>query len=83
VRTKLANEGAAAGFVPARYPGSEASEDAGLRLARQSLWRQLGEGSWTGLGQRMLATDAGEHALLDCRLIELDAPPSAGAAEHD
>jgi type VI secretion system protein ImpE len=83
VRITLANEGTAAGFVPARYPGSEASEDAGLRLARQSVWRQLGEGSWTGLGQRMLATDAGEHALLDCRLVELDAPPSAGAAAHD
>jgi type VI secretion system protein ImpE len=83
VRITLANEGTAAGFLPVRYSGSEASEDAGLRLARRSAWQQLGDGSWIGLGQRMLATDAGEHALLDCRLIELDARPFAGAAGHD
>jgi len=82
-RITLANEGTAAGFLPVRYPGSEASEDAGLRLARQSEWRQLGDGSWVGLGQRMLATDLGEHALLDCRLIELDARPFEGALEHE
>lgn len=81
-RITLANEGTAAGFLPVRYPGSEASEDAGLRLGRQSQWRQLGDGSWAGLGQRMLATDVGEHALLDCRLIELDASPFERAAGH-
>ena len=82
VQITLANEGTAAGFLPVRYPGSEASADAALRLARQTEWRQPGDGSWVGLGQRMLATDAGEHALLDCRLIEVDAPPLEGSAGH-
>ena len=58
-------------FVPARYPGSEAAQDDALRMARRTEWRQLDGGSWVGLGQRMLATDAGDHSLLDIRTIEL------------
>jgi type VI secretion system protein ImpE len=73
----LANGAEAAGFVPTRCPGSEAMEDDAIRLARRTEWRQLGgEGSWVGLGQRMLATDHGEHALLEVRAIELR--PAAG-----
>ena len=59
--------------MPARYPGSEAVEDDAIRLARRTEWRQLDGGSWIGLGQRMLATDAGEHPLIDIRLLELEA----------
>ena len=75
----LANGAEAAGFVPTRYPGSEAVEDDAVRLARRTEWRQLGgDGSWVGLGQRMLATDGGEHPLLEVRAIELR--PAAGDA---
>ena len=71
VTLTLANEGEVAAFVPARYPGSEAVDDDAIRLARRTEWRQLDGGSWVGLGQRMLATDAGEHALVDVRSIEM------------
>ncbi len=56
-------------FVPVRYPGSEAAQDAALRLARRTEWNADGQGS----GQRMFATDAGEHALLNSRAIVFDA----------
>jgi type VI secretion system protein ImpE len=75
----LANGAEAAGFVPTRYSGSEAVEDDAIRLARRTEWRQLGgDGSWVGLGQRMLATDQGEDALLEVRSVELR--PAAGDA---
>lgn len=56
-------------FIPVRYPGSETSGDAALQLARRSDWDDAGH----GLGQRMLATDSGEHALLQVRRIVFDA----------
>jgi type VI secretion system protein ImpE len=60
-----------AALVPSRYPGAENEEDA-LRLCRRTNWRDLGEGTcWAGAGQRMLATDAGEHPLLDVRAVRL------------
>ena len=71
VTLTLANEGEIAAFVPTRYPGSEAIDDDAIRLARRTEWRQLDGGSWVGFGQRMLATDAGEHPLLDIRTLEL------------
>lgn len=69
-----ANGGEAVGLIPTRYPGSEAGEDDALRLARRTDWAELGAQTFTGLGQRMLATDAGEFALMDIRRIDLDAP---------
>jgi len=64
------NDTRSMGYVPVRYPGSEDASDPALRLGRASSWRQVHEDTWTGSGQRMLATDAGEHALLDIRVIE-------------
>lgn len=67
-----ANGGEAFGFIPTRYPGSEHAEAAALRLARRTEWRE--DGPWfLGLGQRMLATDAGEFALMDVRRLEFSA----------
>lgn len=67
------NEGQTVGLIPTRYPGSEASPDSGVRLARRTEWREPAPEVFLGLGQRLLATDAGDHALLDVRRIELDA----------
>ena len=63
------NGGTAAGFVPTRYPGSEQAADASFALARRTEWRDAGAGWFLGLGQRMLATDAGEAALMEIRRI--------------
>ena len=66
------NGGQAHGYVPVRYPGSETHSDPALRLGRASDWSQLGAETWIGHGQRMLATDGGEHPLLELRTIGFD-----------
>lgn len=73
------NGGQSVGFIPTRYPGSERG-DASIKLARRTEWQEPGEGAVVGLGQRLLATDEGEHALLDIRLIGLDTRPTAAGA---
>jgi type VI secretion system protein ImpE len=73
------NGGETVAFVPSRYPGSESSPDARIRLARLTDWVDLGEGLFTGLGQRMLTTDAGDYALLATRRIEIDQPPDGAS----
>ncbi len=67
-----ANGGQAVGFIPARYPGSEISEDDGIRLSGKTEWVQVAADCYHGLGQRMLTTDTEEYALLDVRKIELE-----------
>lgn len=69
------------GLIPARYPGSESSKDAAIRLARKTDWQEHGAGWFLGLGQRMFATDAGEYPLLETRQIVLGEPPSTTAEE--
>ena len=71
------NGGESFGFIPTRYPGSDQQDDPALALARRTEWQERGEGWFLGLGQRMLATDAGEFALMDVRRIAFDAPPDA------
>ncbi len=56
------------GLIPTRYNDTAASTDDALRLSRRTEWNAAGH----GLGQRMLATDSADHALMDVRLIELD-----------
>jgi type VI secretion system protein ImpE len=68
-----ANGGEAVGLIPTRYPGSEASADDAIRLARKTDWVEQAAEVFAGLGQRMLATDGGEYALMDLRRVELDA----------
>ncbi len=65
------NGGEAAGLVPVRYPGTEAADRDDLRLARRTEWQEHPGETFLGVGQRMLATDGGEHALLEIRRVEL------------
>jgi type VI secretion system protein ImpE len=64
--------GKAIGFIPGRYPGSERADDNDLVLARKTEWIDAGADLQVGLGQRMLATDTDDYALLDARLITFD-----------
>ncbi len=66
---QFANGGETVGVIPTRYPGSEAADDPQLRLARKTVWNEDAAEVYFGLGQRILATDAGEHALMDVRTI--------------
>jgi type VI secretion system protein ImpE len=65
------NAGNAVGHIPARYPGTDESTDNALRLARKTQWQQREGDTYLGLGQRILATDANEYPLLECRTVEL------------
>jgi type VI secretion system protein ImpE len=67
-----ANEGKAAGLIPVRYVGSERHADSAIRLARKTEWQDMGAGVVCGAGQRMFATDAAEHPLLETKQISLN-----------
>lgn len=80
----LANGGEVVSLIPTRYPGSEASTDPAIRMARKTEWIGSDDAS-TGLGQRMLATDQGDYSLLEARSIAFDAPSepvSQTASDH-
>jgi type VI secretion system protein ImpE len=74
---EFTNGGETVGVIPSRYPGSEAAADAALCLARKTTWQEIRPGVYEGLGQRSLATDAGEYPLFDVRTIVLDPTPDA------
>jgi type VI secretion system protein ImpE len=61
-------------FLPVRYPRSESSSDPKVRMARATLWEDVAHGVQHGMGQRVLASDAGDHPLLDVRHIVLVRP---------
>ena len=71
------NGGEAVGVVPTRYPGSAEDPDAQIRLARKTVWTETTPAVFHGLGQRVLTTDVGEHAILDVRTILLGAAATA------
>jgi type VI secretion system protein ImpE len=66
------NGGQTVGLVPARYPGSESHPEPAIRLGKRTEWTDAGAETYVGLGQRMIATDTGEHPLLDIRTLLLD-----------
>ncbi len=74
---KFSNGGETVALIPTRYPGSESSTDGAICLARKTEWVDAGNDRWFGMGQRVLATDAGEHALMSLRTIELDDMPAS------
>lgn len=71
---QFTNGGEAAALIPGRYPGSESAEDGAVQLGRRTIWNKSAAGvdAEIGLGQRLLATDAGEYPLLEIREIAID-----------
>jgi type VI secretion system protein ImpE len=72
------NGGESVAMVPVRYPGTETSDDGRLLMASATDWRALGEDRFAGIGQRVLATDRGEHDLLRVKLVEFGPTATAG-----
>jgi type VI secretion system protein ImpE len=68
---QLVNGGSASGLIPTRYAGSDASDDPQVLMARRTEWKELVEGSYAGLGQRLFVTDQNEYPLMDVRSIVL------------
>lgn len=66
------------GLIPTRYAGSEGGS-ANERLARETNYDEPASGVFLARGQRMWMTDAGEHAIMETRLIRLSNPKEAGA----
>jgi type VI secretion system protein ImpE len=82
---QFSNGGESVALIPTRYPGSETSTDAGIRLARATFWNEQAPDVFVGLGQRIFTTDAGDHAIMDVRTILLgdaaaQAPPESSDA---
>jgi type VI secretion system protein ImpE len=71
------------GLIPTRYNGTVATGDDGLLLARRTEWIANGTHGDAGVGQRMLASDAGEYALMDARVIEFDVEMDGEDAEDE
>jgi type VI secretion system protein ImpE len=80
------NGGESLALIPTRYPGSEASEDGAIALARKTSWELVAADMYRGLGQRLLATDAGETPMLEVRTItvsrEGEPAPDGLGADH-
>ena len=74
------NGGESVALIPTRYPGSEQSDDGMIRLARKTVWEELGPDAHRGLGQRVLTTDADDTPLMDVRSIAI-APSDAGTTD--
>jgi type VI secretion system protein ImpE len=66
----LRGGGEIAALVPVRYPGSEQVADPQVRLGRLTTWADEPGGQF-GSGQRIMATDAGDHPFLELRRIRL------------
>jgi type VI secretion system protein ImpE len=79
VTLTFANGGQSVGFVPTRYPDSEASADPQVVMARSTEWLQAFEDVHVGLGQRLLATDQEDVPFMDARLVRLGGSESASS----
>jgi type VI secretion system protein ImpE len=62
-----ANGGNSVGLIPARYAGSESSEDSAIRLGRKTVWLEPEPEEFQGFGQRILATDTADYSLCEVR----------------
>lgn len=79
------NGGESVALVPTRYVGSETSGDGLIALARRTVWEEFAADAHRGVGQRVLATDTGDVALMDVRTLVLHAttePPAGDSAAH-
>jgi type VI secretion system protein ImpE len=72
------NGGESLALIPTRYSGSESSGDGAIALARKTSWEAIAEDAYSGLGQRVLATDGGETPILEIRAISVQAAIAAG-----
>lgn len=68
---RFVNGGEVVGLIPTRYPGTELASGDALALARRTEWREAAPGVFCGFGQRLIATDQADIALMDLRTVVL------------
>ncbi|BCG65716.1 MAG: type VI secretion system protein ImpE [Methyloprofundus sp.] len=71
---KWLNGGESYGVLPSRYPFSY-QHDSLIALSRKTEWQDCGDDLFLGIGQKILATDVDEYALMDVRSIQFDNAP--------
>ncbi len=57
-------------FIPVLYPRSFSVSDEAVKLGRQTIWEELGEGIIMGKGQRLLECDESEYPILEIQTLE-------------
>ena len=70
----LRNGGEFVALIPTRYAGTTVTAHAAAKLARATEWTDAGAETFLGTGQRLFATDTGDIALMDLRVLRMDAP---------
>jgi type VI secretion system protein ImpE len=73
------NGGETVGLIPSCYPGSHSHADDLIKLARKTLWEELNDTTFVGIGQRVISTESTEIGLLDVREVLLSQSPGQGA----
>jgi type VI secretion system protein ImpE len=80
------NGGESLALIPTRYPGSQSADDGGLALSRKTTWAPIADDAFRGLGQRIIATDAGETPILEIRALTItgngDPAPDGTGPDH-
>lgn len=80
------NGGESLALIPTRYPGSQRADDGSLALSRKTTWEPFAADAYRGLGQRIIATDAGETPFLEIRALTItqdgDPAPDSAGADH-
>ena len=59
-------------LIPTRYPGTAETGSDAAKLSRATDWADAGADTWLGTGQRLIATDQGDTALMDMRTLAMD-----------
>lgn len=80
VHLTLENGGDMVALIPTRYSGTIEQGDAAAKLSRLTDWVDAGAGTYVGIGQRLLATSAGDVALMDLRTLRMDQPAAEEVA---
>lgn len=83
VNIELAGGAEMVALIPTRYPGTAEDGSAAERLARETTWSDIGAETFVGRGQRLLATDSGDTAIMDLRELVLDTAEPEAAATQD
>jgi type VI secretion system protein ImpE len=77
VNMTLRNGGDVVALIPTRYAGTADRGSPAEKLSRATNWQDIGAETFVGLGQRLLATDAGDTALMDLRSLVITQPDEA------
>lgn len=81
VNITLRNGGEVVALIPTRYAGTAVRGTARQKLARETDWQDAGADTFIGIGQRLLATDAGDTAIMDLRSLVIHQPEGTGGGE--